>query len=71
MPSWYSKDLVTPEPSLVKGECQRQEESQADPSLMRQPLDVGDKSEVLTWADDRVCVCLLGQILLRTLRVPE
>ena len=34
---------------------------QADPSLMRQPLDVGGKSEVLggpqeAWADDRVCV---------------
>ena len=35
------------EPSLVKDECQGQEESQADPSLMRQPLDVVGKSEVL------------------------
>ena len=25
MPSWCSKDPVTPEPSLVKGECQWQE----------------------------------------------
>ena len=59
------KDPVTPEPSLVKDECQWQEESQADPWLMRQPLDVGGKSEVLlglqeAWADDRVCVCPPG-----------
>ena len=50
------------EPSLVKDECQWQEESQADPSLMRQPLDVVGKSEVLgglqeACADDRVCLC--------------
>ena len=59
MPSWFSKDPVTPEPSLVKGECQWQEENQADPSLMQQPLDVGGKCEVLggpqeACADDRV-----------------
>ena len=47
MLSWCSKDPVTPEPSLLKDECQRQEESQANPWLMRQPLDVGGKSEVL------------------------
>ena len=46
MPSWYSKDLVTPEPSLVKDECQWQEENQVDPSLMQQPLDVVGKCEV-------------------------
>ena len=55
---------MTTEPSLVKDECQWQEESQADPSLMRQPLDVG-KSEVLggpqeACADDRVCLCRPG-----------
>ena len=60
--SCCSKDPVTPEPSLEKDECQWQEESQADPWLMRQPLDVGGISEVLggpqeAWADDRVCVC--------------
>ena len=65
MPSWCSKDPVTPEPSLVKGECQWQEESQADPLLMREPLVVGGKSQVLGgpqegWADDRVCVCPPG-----------
>ena len=53
------------EPSLVKDECQWQEESQADPSLMRQPLDVGGKFEVLggpqeAYADDRVCLCHPG-----------
>ena len=65
MPSWCSKVPVTPEPSLVKEVCQWQEESQADPLLIRQPLDVGSKSEVLggpreAWADDRVCVCPPG-----------
>ena len=60
---------------MVKDECQWQEERQADPSLMQQPLDVVGKSEVLggpqeACADDRVCA-VLGQILLRTLRVPE
>ena len=40
LPSWCSKDPVTPEPSLVKDECQWQEENQADPSLMQQALDV-------------------------------
>ena len=64
MPSWCSKDPVTPEPSLVKDECQWQVESQADHWLMRQPLDAGGKSEVLggpqeCWADERVCVCPL------------
>ena len=58
---WCSKDPVTPEPSLVKDVCQWQEESQADPWMMRQPLDVGGKSEVLgglqeAWADDSLCV---------------
>ena len=38
---------MTPEPSLLKGECQWQEENQADPSLMQQPLDVGGNCEVL------------------------
>ena len=66
---------MTPEPSLVKDECLRQEENQADPSLMQQPLDVGGKCELLgdpqeAWAAHRDCA-LLGQILLRTLRVPE
>ena len=37
----------TTEPSLVKNECQWQEERQADPSLKQQPLDVAGKSEVL------------------------
>ena len=65
LPSWCSKYPVTPEPSLEKDECQWQEESQADPWLMRQPLDVGGKSEFLgglqeAWADDRVCVCPPG-----------
>ena len=67
---------MTPEPSLVKGEWQWQEENQADPSLMQQPLDVGGKYEVLgepqeALAAHRDCVALLGQILLRMLRVPE
>ena len=53
---------VSTEPSLVKDECQWQEESQTDPSLMRQPLDVLGKSEVLgglqeACLDDRVCLC--------------
>ena len=65
LPSWCSRDPVTPEPSLEKYECQCQEESQADPWLMRQALDVGSKSEVLlrpqeAWADDRDCVCPSG-----------
>ena len=65
MPSWFSKDPVTPEPSLVKDECQWQEESQADPSLMQEPLDVGGKCEVLgdpqeAWAAQRDCVCPAG-----------
>ena len=56
---------MTTEPSLVKDECQWQEESQADPLLMRQPLDVIGKSEVLggpqeTCADDRDCLCRPG-----------
>ena len=76
MPSWCSKDPVTPEPSLVKGECQWQEENQEDPSLMQQPLDVVGKSEVLAGlqeacADDRAVCAVLDQIHLRTLRVPE
>ena len=62
MPSWCSKDPVTPEPSLVKGKCQWQEENQTDPSLMQQPLDVGGKCEVLgepqeALAAHRDCVC--------------
>ena len=65
MPSWCSKDPVTPEPSLVKGECQWQEENQSDPSLMQQLLDVGGKCEVLgdpqeAWAAHRDCVCPPG-----------
>ena len=61
MPSWCSKDPVTPEPSLVKDECHSQEENQTDPSLMQQPLDVGFKCEVLgdpqeAWAAHRDCV---------------
>ena len=56
---------MTPEPSLVKDECQWQVESQAIHWVMRQPLDVGGKSEVLggpqeCWADERVCVCPPG-----------
>ena len=56
---------MTTEPSLVKDECQWHEESQADPSLMRQPLDVVGKVEVLggpqeAYADDRVCLCHPG-----------
>ena len=56
---------MTPEPSLVKGECQWQEENQADPSLMQQPLDVAVKCEVLgdpheALAADRDCVCPPG-----------
>ena len=65
MPSWCSKDPVTPEPSLLKGECQWQEENQADPSLMPQPLDVVGKCEVLgdpqeAWAAHRDCMCPPG-----------
>ena len=65
MPSWCSKHTVTPEPSRVKCECHWQEEDQADPSLMQQPLDVGGKSEVLGYlqealAADRDCVCPPG-----------
>ena len=65
MPSWCSKDPVTPEPSLVKDECQWQEENQADPSLIQQPLDVVGKCEVLgdpqeAWAAHRDCVCPPG-----------
>ena len=59
------KDPVTTEPSLVKDECQWQEESQADPLLIRQPLDIVGKSEVFrgtqeACADDRVCLCRPG-----------
>ena len=59
------KDPVTTEPSLVKDECQWQEESQADPLLIRQPLDIVGKSEVFrgtqeACADDRVCLCHPG-----------
>ena len=76
MPSWCSKDPVTPETSLVKGEWQRQEENQADPSLMQQPLEIGGKCEVLgdhmkPWQLTETVCALLGQILMRTLRVPE
>ena len=46
MSRWCSKDPVTPEPSLVKDECQWQE-NQADPLLMQQPLGVVGKCEVL------------------------
>ena len=65
IPSWCSKDPVTSQPSLVKGECHWQEENQADPSLMQQPLDVGGKCEVLgdlqeALAADRDCVCPPG-----------
>ena len=65
MSSWCSKDPVTPEPSLVNDECQWQEENQADPSLMQQPLDVGCKCEVLgdpqeAWGAHRDCVCPPG-----------
>ena len=53
------------EPSLVTDECQWQEERQADPSLMQQPLDVVYKSEVLggpqeACVDDRVFLCHPG-----------
>ena len=56
---------MTPEPPLVKGECQWQEENQADPSLMQQPLDIAGKGEVLgdtheALAADRDCVCPPG-----------
>ena len=56
---------MTPEPSLVKGECQWHEENQADPSLMQQPLDIGGKCEVLgdpqeALAAHRDCVCPPG-----------
>ena len=76
MPSWCSKDTGSSEPSLVKDEGQWQEERQADPSLMQQPLDVVGKSEVLgcpqeACADDRVCCAVLGQMLLRKLCVPK
>ena len=76
MPSWCSKDPVTREPSLVKNECQWQEKNQTDPSLMQQPLDLGGLCEVLgdpqeAWTAHRDCVCPLGQIHLRMLRVPE
>ena len=62
IPSWCSKDPMTPELSLVKGEWQWQGENQADPSLMQQPLDVGGKCEVLgepqeALAAHRDCVC--------------
>ena len=65
MPSWCSKDTVTSEPSLVKGEWQWQEANQADPSLMQQPLEVGGKCEMLgdpqeAWAAHRDCVCPPG-----------
>ena len=65
MPSWCSKDPVTPEPSLVNDQCQWQEENQADPLLMQQALDVGGKCEVLgdpqeSWAAHRDCVCPPG-----------
>ena len=65
MPSWCSKDPVTPETSLVKDECQSQDKNQANPSLMQQPLDVGGKFEVLgdpqeAWAAHRDCVCPPG-----------
>ena len=61
---------------MVNDECQWQEERQADPSLMQQPLDVVGKSEVLgglqeACADDRAVCAVLDQIFLRTLRVPE
>ena len=50
---------------MVKDECQWQEERQADPSLMQQPLDVVGKSEVLggaleALAAHRDCVCRPG-----------
>ena len=56
---------MTTEPSLVQDECQWQEDNQADPSLVQQPLDVGDKCEVLgdpqeAWAGHRDCVCPPG-----------
>ena len=56
------KDPVSSELSLVKGEWQWQEENQADPSLMQQPLDVVGKSEVKgglqeASEDDTVCLC--------------
>ena len=65
MPSWCSKDSKTPEPSQIKGVCQWQEENQADPTLMQQPLEVGGKCEVLgdpqeAWAAHRDCVCPPG-----------
>ena len=65
MPSWCSKDPVSSEPLLVKGEWQWQEENQADPSLMQQPLDVGGKCEVIgdpqeALAAHRDCVCPPG-----------
>ena len=41
------KDPGTTEPSLVKDECQWQEERQADSSLMKQPKDEVGKSEVI------------------------
>ena len=56
----------TTEPSQVKAECQWQEERQADPSLMQQPLDVVGKSEVLgglqeASEDDTICLCHPGK----------
>ena len=56
---------VLTEPSLVKDECQWQEESQTDPSLMQQALNVGSKCEVLgdlqeAWAAHSDCVCPPG-----------
>ena len=56
---------MTTEPSLGKDECQWQEERQADPSLIQQPLDVVGKSEVLggpqeACADETVCLCRPG-----------
>ena len=56
---------MTTEPSLVKDECQWQEESQADPLLMRQPAVIVGKSELLggpqeACADDRDCLSRPG-----------
>ena len=67
---------MTPEHSLVKGECKWQEENQADPSLMQQRLEVGGKCEVFGdpqeagQLTETVCASL-SKILQRTLRVPE
>ena len=67
---------MTPEPSFVKGECKWQEENQADPSLIQQPLEVGRNCEVLGDPQEpghltETGCTRLSQILLRTLRVPE